>query len=424
MNLVSKFFFMPSQSKINKFTSYLICLLPLALISGPFLPDLIVSIVALIFLFFSLYNRETEYYKEKYVLIFILFYLVLLSSSVLSDHKIHSLESSLFYFRFGLFSLATYYFLNKNKSLFFNFYLACVSSIVICVVHGYIYYFFEISLFNIISSDNLRMTLPFNDKMYLGGFLAKTIPLTLALHYYLNLKNRNFNFFVIVVLFLSSSLIYLSGERTAIAQFLIFLLFIFIFLKNIRISLIFFSVFLFVSLAIFSITNKEILDRNIYTSYSQLFNSEKGNINLFSEIHESHIKGAYKMFIDKPVIGQGPNNFRKLCDLEKFNINKHTCTTHPHNSYIQILAETGIVGFIFFLILPLYLTFVLLRYLFRTSNRNEIILTRAEILLYGCILLTFIPFLPSLNFFNNYINILYYLPIGFLLYINSFKSTL
>ena len=53
---------MPSQSKINKFTSYLICLL-IALISGPFLPDLIVSIVVLIFLFFTI--RETEYYKEN-----------------------------------------------------------------------------------------------------------------------------------------------------------------------------------------------------------------------------------------------------------------------------------------------------------------------------------------------------------------------
>ena len=129
------------------------------------------------------------------------------------------------------------------------------------------------------------------------------------------------------------------------------------------------------------------------------------------------------MFIDKPVIGQGPNNFRKLCDLEKFNINKHILMTHPHNSYIQILAETGIVG-LFFSYTAFVFNICLLRYLFRTSNRNEIILTRAEILLYGCILLTFIPFLPSLNFFNNYINILYYLPIGFLLYINSFKSTL
>ncbi len=412
------------QSKINKLASYLICLLPLALISGPFLPDLIISIVVLIFLFFSLFNRETKYYKEKYVLIFLFFYILLLSSSVLSDHKIHSLESSLFYFRFGLFTLATYYFLNKNENLFFNFYLACIFSVIICILHGYIYYFFEISLFNIISSDNLRLTLPFNDKMFLGGFLVRVIPLTLALHFYLNIKNRIFNFSVLAILFLSSSLIYLSGERTAIAQFLIFLILMFIFFKNIRISLIFFSILLFVTLAIFSITNKEILDRNIFSSYSQLFNPEKGNINLFSEIHESHIKGAYKMFIDKPFIGQGPNNFRKLCNLEKFNINEYTCTTHPHNTYIQILAETGIVGLIVFLTLPFYISFILLRYLFRTSNGSTIMLTRAQILLYVSILLTFVPFLPSLNFFNNYINILYYLPIGFLLYINDSRNRL
>ena len=35
-----------------------------------------------------------------------------------------------------------------------------------------------------------------------------------------------------------------------------------------------------------------------------------------------------------------------------------------------------------------------------------------------CFFLTFFPFLPTLNFFNNWINIIYYLPLGFYLYEN------
>ena len=86
-------------SEIN-LLSYLIVLLPIFLISGPFLTDLVISILAI---FFFVFVREKKFYLNYFFLFFCLFYIVLVISSCFADFKYMSLKSSLFYFRFGFF---------------------------------------------------------------------------------------------------------------------------------------------------------------------------------------------------------------------------------------------------------------------------------------------------------------------------------
>lgn len=56
------------------------------------------------------------------------------------------------------------------------------------------------------------------------------------------------------------------------------------------------------------------------------------------------------MFSDNKLFGQGSNTFRILCSSEKFRISDKNegCSTHPHNIYVQILAETGLIGVFFY----------------------------------------------------------------------------
>ena len=110
--------------------SYIIILMPALLISGPFLSDLGVSIVAILFLINSKKNNLLKYYNNIYFKIFIFFCLALIISSLLSDNILISLKNSLFYFRFGIFSLCFWYLLEKNdKILHYLFY-----SIIICFI--------------------------------------------------------------------------------------------------------------------------------------------------------------------------------------------------------------------------------------------------------------------------------------------------
>jgi O-antigen ligase len=52
--------------------------------------------------------------------------------------------------------------------------------------------------------------------------------------------------------------------------------------------------------------------------------------------------------------------FRIKCKDEKYAVGISPCLTHPHNFYIQLLAETGIIGFLF-LFSACYVLYVSLR---------------------------------------------------------------
>jgi len=79
-------------------------------------------------------------------------------------------------------------------------------------------------------------------------------------------------------------------------------------------------------------------------------NVEPQQIYIFSKTHQEYYTSAYKMFLDNKILGVGVKNFRVVCNNERYYVDgKMVCNTHPHNTYIQILAELGIVGFLFLL---------------------------------------------------------------------------
>ena len=53
------------------------------------------------------------------------------------------------------------------------------------------------------------------------------------------------------------------------------------------------------------------------------------------------------MYLDNKIIGVGPRGFRLHCNDEKYLVSEFSCSTHPHNTYVQLLSETGVVGFFF-----------------------------------------------------------------------------
>ena len=163
--------------------------------------------------------------------------------------------------------------------------------------------------------------------------------------------------------------------------------------------------------------------------------------------HELHILTAYQMFLDKKFFGHGLKSFRNLCSSPKYAIiiegykeksinrvvantknisdqenlivkikNAVACNTHPHNIYLEFLAELGIIGFIFLLFLFLYVLRKFLIYyliIIATKKENNIVYGRYFILL--GFLISMIPLIPSGSYFNNYMLIITYFPIGFYL---------
>ena len=94
------------------------------------------------------------------------------------------------------------------------------------------------------------------------------------------------------------------------------------------------------------------------------------------------------------------------------------CNTHPHNFVLQILSETGLVGLTFYVGVIFYLLLGLLNFLTKTNLFNKIFKYNVETkvsLMFASYLVFFFPLLPSGNFFNNWLSLMIYLPLGFLL---------
>ena len=93
----------------------------------------------------------------------------------------------------------------------------------------------------------------------------------------------------------------------------------------------------------------------------QVIIPENNERKIFTPIHDSHIRTAFNIFLDRPLTGYGPKMFRVMCEKKEFQVGIKPCSTHPHNFYVQLLAETGIIGFSFLTIGFLYILLCLIR---------------------------------------------------------------
>ena len=85
--------------------SFLLILTPVALITGPAIPDIILSLIAFYFLIKTFSQKLWKYYKNPVVIGFLIFSFYAIIRSLLSEMPINSLtnEGSAFYFRYIFF---------------------------------------------------------------------------------------------------------------------------------------------------------------------------------------------------------------------------------------------------------------------------------------------------------------------------------
>jgi len=391
------------------------------LIWGPFFPDLIISISALFFLFYALKNRNFYFFFNKSIIIFFIFciYCIFISLFVAED-RMMSFESSLFYFRIGLFSCFIWYLIEQNKNILTFFYYSLILSFSALVIDGYVQYFTGFNLSGFKLSSNIRVSSFFGDELIMGSYLSRLFPLLFAL--FLVKKKQKFEIYFIGLLFiLVDILIFMSAERTAFYFLNLSTVFIIILIKEYqKFRLI---TFLIAILAIFILSfNSQNLTERMFVNPAKslgIIESSKEPI-FFSGFHDSHYRTAYNMFKDKPLFGHGPKMFRIKCKNEKFAVGIMPCSTHPHNFYLQLLAETGIIGFLFLFSSLSYILIVSLKQFKSIILKKKRHLTDYQVCLLAGLFITVWPLSPNGNFFNNWLMVVYSLPVGF--YLQSIYS--
>lgn len=426
----------------NKITSqfflYLLFLTPLLYIFG----IAVVELSVLFLISFFLYkNKKIDLYKDKKVL-FLFFFSIYVAINAFFQIHDNLKVSSIFFFRYALLSLSIYFileYLNENLNKGKKEILFLIGFIFLLIIFdSYLQFLTGKNLFGYQIIQH-RISSFFGAELILGTFLFKQLPLFLFLFLFVftNKELKKNSKILIIFLSLYFTVIYIAGGRTAFFMTLLFVILIIFFLKNLRkifsFSILILTIFIILT-SIFNIGKSDPFNRVFIKTFNQITNGiyiDKENISLkkeinkirkgenlknfkiFSSDHNGHYVLAYNLFKENPIFGIGPKGFRYYCRSVEYDPKKGICSTHPHNFLMQILAETGFVGFLFYF----YGLFFIVMNIFKVFSKN--ILTNEKnnflIISFGLILI-FFPFIPNGNFFNNWISITNFYYIGIYLY--------
>ena len=419
-----------SFSKI--FFKYGLAAFPLLLLTGPLIAELFLITIICFLCFSSIKNKDYQFFNNRYFIFFGIFYFSVLLSTIINFYNFDLAKGGIAFFRIPLFAFAIWFVLEKykfNDKKIVTFYFILFTVIIFDSLFQY--YFGKNLLGYEIKYE--RISSFFGDELILGGFILRTLPIFL-IYLVMNemLSEKKINIYLLVLISLACFVIYVSGERTSFVLLFLFfstLLFITKYLRK-------FLILIMIIFAAFSvilpnlINSKEIhpATRMFKKTYDQILGINDNNAKhkkkladkayIFSYDHQGHYVISYNIFKDHMIFGAGVKGFRHLSANKNYILEKnHGWSTHPHNTYMEILASNGLVGFS----LLIFALFFIIKEIFvcRKKMKDDVIYNKKEIskaILISAIFINLWPLIPSGNFFNNWLSMLYFYPIGFYLY--------
>ena len=401
---------------------------------GQFLSNtvaIIFSIYSIIFFFFFKKNNFNFILENKFFLLITLFFIFGLFSSFVNydSNLLFSIKSNLSILLSIFFIFGIYYKINNSKLniLYYLFYTLLLSFILILSICVFDLLFVNDYFFNkanyYADYNKIRALHRFIfENEIMGSFIIRFYPLLICftLIFFSNKKTL-----IIFLFFTSFILIVLSYQRIIILQFLIANFLILYFLINIRFLIsILLSCCIFFFLA-FDLHNYITKDKSFIQGVSnQIYYDSK--YYFYTPHHQGHYITSLKMIKKNLFFGIGTNQFRYKCSNHDYIYNYRSwidqetnslkqadsCSSHPHNYFIQIFSESGI--FSFFLLIFMY--FINLYYAFKfkllKDSNNKFLFLGSSITL----MTVYFPFVPSHNFYHGWTNLPILLTIGILFF--------
>jgi len=384
-------------NQITKLAYLLILILPFSLITGPAIPDISISLIGFFFLIIFFFKKKfVNFHDYPWVLISIFFWLFLIFISLFSENKYLAYRDAIIFIRLLFIPIFMYFWLLIDqkliKKLTFFVFLAVVF-VIIDTIYQFTNYSPEVGfgkdLLGFIPKAEFygRLSGPF-ENLVPGAYVSKfsLIGLVFIFLYFKNKKLESL--FSIIYISLSGFVTYISGERMALATYILAISILIIFLKKRKIifliSIILILISIFLANKFHPIYNDyKIIESSPYhlglkiektykceekkdKECKKILNVQPSFIKVLQNFNHSSYGQIYalalKMWKDHPLQGIGLNNYYYLCKNDKRYIDSirkyislseyeiKDCVSHPHNIYLQWLVETGLFGFVFFIV--------------------------------------------------------------------------
>ncbi len=377
-----------SSEKVKNFLTFFLCLMPVSFIAG----NMIININILLLILSSLFFFKKEVFKIKFFWfdkLIIAYFFLILYTGIYNDLIFYqeklawkgyfsTVVKSLFFFKY-LFLYICLRFLVENKMIKLKFFFITCATASLFVCFDLFYQFFSGQNIFGFEAVGRKIGGPFRDELIAGGYIQRfsIFAFFVLPFFYSNFSNKFSKYLLPVLFIIFTCGILISGNRMPMLLFVFSIILIIIFNKQtIKFLIPFVFIFSITFIIIFKINNE--VKINFLKFYNQVSSMTeiviKGDFkNNNSPQYLREFESFYDTWLMNKYIGGGLKNFRYYCHTRP-NIDKNSnfvCNMHPHNYYLEILTETGLVGFIILVsafLLILQSTFI--KKYFSRSSKN------------------------------------------------------
>ena len=342
----------------------LFSLIPLSYIIGNFAINL--NIFLLIVFGLIIYNKRIFKIRLLFIdKIIITFFLLSIFSAIVNSIESNlvkqdnsTLIKTILYYRYLLLYFVLRYLIENQKIYFKWFFISSlVCTLFVSFDIFYQFIFFQ-DIFGLKPLHPSKLSGPFGDELIAGGYIYKFAIFGIFAFPFFKIKKIYLSLTLALLFLIYVIAIMLSGNRMPFVLFILAIFLILLFEKKTRKYI---PVSFVIITCIFFVIYKN--NQSIKNSFDSFKDNSISMIKIFvvenisksSQIPEKEIpmyyqelKSFYGTWMMNKYIGGGIKSFRHNCPKRKIlsHNERTTCNMHPHNYYLEILTDTGLIGFI------------------------------------------------------------------------------
>ena len=324
--------------------SWLVIFMPVSICIGKAVADINLTIVAVLFIVYSIVQKDWYWLQEKWIKIALVLWIYIVIRSLFVDNVWFSLEKAVPWIRYIVFAACMQFLVSQQKGVIKKIWISLTIAASFLAADTLLQFFtgYDIigrSYFNE-GDGTLRLTGPYSKKIV--GFMITGLSLpVMAVIAFEALVSRNIIQILCCAILVAAIYlaVFLSGERSAFIQMNIGVIIILCFLNSHKKTILgFITIAVTIITAVF-VTNPFLINRQIYSLFD--------TVNHFSSSPYGMLWIAgIKIGVAHPIFGVGSRYFERFCSQYS-----SFCSYHPHNIYVEWFAEYGLIGFGLFLYL-------------------------------------------------------------------------
>ena len=357
--------------------------------------DAWLSLCGLIFLGHCITSQNWSWIKTIWVKFTFLFWAVCIVSALLSELPLYSRGEAIAWFRFPLFAFASCFYFCKTKEIFHA--MAISTFIGLLLMTGIL-----IAEILVLGPQGGRLSWPYGD-FTPGNYLAKACLPIFCVLIALAVANRgNLSSTAAIISLVTISVSVFAGERVnliirACSGMLAGL--------SWKPKLLPYCILIAVEIA--AVAGVFLANDTLASRFGSQFINQ---LPIYSDSPYLRVwQGGIAAFQESPIIGIGPDVYRKICPALSEGLSNIDCHTHPHNFYIQLAGETGLLGLVAgcFMMGSILITC----FSYRHVDKENIFTAIA----YVIPLAVFFPFQTTSDFFGQWNNLFMWSAVAFAL---------